>query len=282
MCRDCFVPCCCCCCCCENDLTFGSNFCMLWWISTDQMWVIDATRKPTFVDEVKTHISRLKVIWDQVVKRLKCEYGLIWKGEVKLELNLVYWYNMGSFVCLCCQRSRAKVKGHQKSTFEIGPKWKIVHLIWKIEVQLGLNFVNWYNVGAFTCLWGQMSQMKVRGHVRPIFKIIWKCSIWLIYMHVIEEQWQYDPARWGSRSGQFASSTNRDGRWQSRSRNCKVFHCICAEADICYMIMLTRISFYFFTVAERKEELKKEKKILGIWISLWLAYGMHNTHFRNS
>ena len=34
----------------------------------NQSWVIDATWEPSFVDEVKGHITRSKVILDQVVR----------------------------------------------------------------------------------------------------------------------------------------------------------------------------------------------------------------------
>ena len=44
----------------ENWITFGSNFHMH--RDFNQSSAIDATRKPSFVDEVKGHISRSKVI----------------------------------------------------------------------------------------------------------------------------------------------------------------------------------------------------------------------------
>ena len=139
----------------------------------NQSWVIDATWESWFVDEVKGHISRFKRIgW-------KCESGLIYKVDVQLEPNLACWYNMGPFVCSCIQRSYMKVKGHQRSSCKIGSKCKI-HLIWRVEVGLEPNLVYWYNVRTFTCSWGQRSQMKVKGHVRLICKIAWKCKIWLI------------------------------------------------------------------------------------------------------
>ena len=98
----------------------------------NQSWVIDATWKPSFVDEVRGHISRSKVIWGQYVK---CENGLIWKVEVWFDpnSNLVYWYNMWPFICSCSQRSCTKVKGHLRSSFKIG--WKCENaLIWKVQV----------------------------------------------------------------------------------------------------------------------------------------------------
>ena len=51
----------------------------------------------------------------------------------------------------------------------------------KLEVWLEPNLVYWYNVGTFTCIWGQRSQIKVKCHVRSISKIAWKCTIWPIW-----------------------------------------------------------------------------------------------------
>ena len=48
----------------------------------------------------------------------KCENYLNWKVEVRLESNLVYWYNMGTFICSWGQRSHTKVKGHLRSSFK--------------------------------------------------------------------------------------------------------------------------------------------------------------------
>ena len=119
----------------------------------NQSWVIDATWELSFVDEVKGHIkvkghlrSSCKIGW-------KCESGLIWKVEVQLELNLVYWYNVGTFTCSCSQRSYAKVKGHLRSSCKMG--WKCENgRIWKVEVQFELNLVYWYNMGTFICSCG--------------------------------------------------------------------------------------------------------------------------------
>ena len=69
---------------------------------------------------------------------LKWENGLIWKVEVQLEPNLVYWYNMGIFIFSYGQRSYTKVKGHLKSSCRIG--WKCENgLIWKVEVRCQPN-----------------------------------------------------------------------------------------------------------------------------------------------
>ena len=119
--------------------------------------------------KVKGHLrSSCKMGW-------KYESGLTWKVEVGLEPNLVYWYNMGPFVCSCGQRSYTKVKRHQRSSCKMGSKCKI-YLIWKVQVRLEPNLVYCYNVRTFTCLWGQRSQMKVKGHVMSICKIVWKCK----------------------------------------------------------------------------------------------------------
>ena len=86
--RD-FVGCCC---------------CLLWnqvniWLylpralmDFNQSWVIDATWEPSFVDEVRGHISWSKVIWGQVVRLVESvKVVSIWKVEVGLEPNLFYW-----------------------------------------------------------------------------------------------------------------------------------------------------------------------------------------------
>ena len=52
----------------------------------NQSWVIDATWEPSFVDEVKSRISRLKVIWGQVVR---------WKW-----LHLKSWSSIWTKLCL--------------------------------------------------------------------------------------------------------------------------------------------------------------------------------------
>ena len=115
----------------------------------------------------------------------KCESGIVWKVEVLLEPNMVYGYNVGSFVCSCSQRSYFKVISHQRSSCKINSKCKI-HLILKVGVRLKPNFIYWYYEGTFIlCSWDQRSHMKVKGHVRSVCKIVWK----------------------------FASSTNYDGRW---------------------------------------------------------------------
>ena len=155
--------------CCENRLTFGSR-------------------------------SSCKIAW-------KYESCLIWKVEVVLKPNLVYWYNMGPFVCWCCQRSYTKVKGHQRLIFKIGSKAKFASLKKKLEVWLKPNLVYWYNVGTFTCSWGQRSQKKVKGHVRSICKVAPKCQIWLIW--ILDQLKPCDPNRCGIKvKCHFASSTN--------------------------------------------------------------------------
>ena len=48
--------------------------------------------------KVKGHLrSSCKIDW-------KCENGLIWKVEARFQPNLVYWYNMGTFICSCGQK----------------------------------------------------------------------------------------------------------------------------------------------------------------------------------
>ena len=79
--------------------------------------------------KVKGHLrSSCKISW-------KCESGLILKVEVRLKPNLVYWYNMGTFICSCSQRSYTKVKGHLRSSCRIG--WKCEYgLIRKVKSDL--------------------------------------------------------------------------------------------------------------------------------------------------
>ena len=115
----------------------------------------------------------------------RCYSGLIWKFEVPLEPNLVYWYNMGTFICSCSQRSYTKVKDHLRSTCKIG--WKCENgLIWKVEVRFEPNLVYWYNMETFICSCSQRSQIKVKGHLRSTCKITWKCKFWLIC--ILEKQ----------------------------------------------------------------------------------------------
>ena len=157
-----FVHCCCCLLmllpavvvCCENRLTFGSNFhIMLWWIST---------KVGSYMQHGNPHLlMRSEVIWGQVVR---CESGLIWKVEVRLEPNLVYWYNMGTFIRSWGQRSYTKVKGHLRSSCMIG--WKCENgLIWKVEVWFEQNLVYWYNRNLHMFMWS-------KGH-KSRSKVIW-------------------------------------------------------------------------------------------------------------
>ena len=88
---------------CRDHFVHFCSCCLLWrqvniWIylphalmDFNQSWVKGATWEPSFADAVKGHISRSKVIWGQVVSRLKMWKCLIWQVEVQLEPNLVYW-----------------------------------------------------------------------------------------------------------------------------------------------------------------------------------------------
>ena len=136
------------------------GICIFWWSQRSHI-------------KVKGHLrSSCKIGW-------KCESGLIWKVEAWLEPNLVYWYNMWPFICWCGQRSYTKVKGHLRSSCEIG--WKCENgLIWKVEVWLEPNLVYWYNMGAFICSCSQRSYTKAKGHLRSSCKIVWKCENGLI------------------------------------------------------------------------------------------------------
>ena len=102
------------------------------------------------------------------------------KVEVRLKPNLVYWYNLGTFMCSCGQRSYTKVKDHLRSSCKID--WKCENgLIWKDEVRLEPNLVYWYNMWTFICSWGQRSYTKVKGYLRSSCKIGWKCDNSLVW-----------------------------------------------------------------------------------------------------
>ena len=91
-----------------------------------QTWFIDTIWDPLYVYVVKGHIPRSKVVrgqvgrWAQNVKFTSFE-----KLEVRLEPNLVYWYNVGTFTCLWGHRSQMKVKGHVRSICRRAWKYKI-------------------------------------------------------------------------------------------------------------------------------------------------------------
>ena len=56
-----------------------------------------------------------------------------WQVEVQFKPNLVYGYNMGTFICSWGQRSHIKVKGHLRSSCKIA--WKL--RIWLIYNKCG-------------------------------------------------------------------------------------------------------------------------------------------------
>ena len=67
----------------------------------NQSWVIDATWEPSFVDEVKGHISRSKVIWGQFVsqaenvkvasfEKLKSDLNQTWFIDITWEPSYVH------------------------------------------------------------------------------------------------------------------------------------------------------------------------------------------------
>ena len=64
-------------------------------------------------------------------------YVLVWLNESNFITNLVYWYNMETFICSCGQRSQIKVKGHLRSICKITWKCKF-GLICILEDQLEL------------------------------------------------------------------------------------------------------------------------------------------------
>ena len=109
--------------------------------------------------KVKGHQrSSCKVGW-------KCESGLIWKVEVWLEPNLVYRYNMGTFIYSCSQRSYTKVRGH---------------LRWSCKLKSNLN-QTWFIEPSYVYAI-KRSQIKVKGNLRSAYKITWKCKFGT-YLH---------------------------------------------------------------------------------------------------
>ena len=114
--------------------------------------------EPSYVHVVKGHIPRSKVIYQgqrsytKVKGHLrsscrigwKCESGLIWKVEVRLEPNLVCWYNMGTFKCSCGQRS---YQGQRSSEVKLQDRlnmWKWSHLkSWSL-IWIKLGLLTWY------------------------------------------------------------------------------------------------------------------------------------------
>ena len=157
--RDHFVPCCC-------MLLSVVKRVNIWLyrphalMDFNESWVIDATWEPSFVDEVKGHISRSKVIWGQVVRLAEnVKMASSEKLEVRFEPNLVYWYNMWAFIWSCSQRSCTKVKGHLRSSCKIG--WKCENgLTWNVEVRFEPNLVYWYKMETFIRSCGQRSQIE--------------------------------------------------------------------------------------------------------------------------
>ena len=135
----------------------------LWWGHRSYIKVIGHLR------------SSCKIGW-------KCENGLIWKVEVRFEPNLVYWYNIWTFMCSCSQRSCTKVKGHLRSSCKIGWKCEMASFE-KLEVKFEPNLVYSCNMETSICSCGQKSQIKVKGHLRSTCKITWKCSFGL-YLHI--------------------------------------------------------------------------------------------------
>ena len=99
---------------CENDLIWKVEV----WFEPDlvywyNMWAFICSCSQKSCTKVKGHLRpSCEIGW-------KCEKSLIWKVEVWFEPNLVYWYNMETFICSCSQRSQIKVKGHLWSTCKI-------------------------------------------------------------------------------------------------------------------------------------------------------------------
>ena len=102
--------------------------------------------------------------------------------------------------------------------------------------------VYWYKVGTFTCSWGQRSQVKIKGPVRSISKIVWKCKFWLICE--LEDQLQpCDPNRCEIKVRcQFASSTISEGR---RQQTTAVQGTWCIFKKIIMIIVIYYFYYYY-------------------------------------
>ena len=102
------------------------------------------------------------------------------KLEVWWKPNLVYWYNMGAFICSCSQRSYTRSK-----------------VIWGQDVRLAENVKytlfeklksNWNQTWFIDIMWEPSYVHDIRGHIprskghlRSSCKIGWKCKIYLIW-----------------------------------------------------------------------------------------------------
>ena len=118
--------------------------------------------------KVKGHLLSWKIGW-------KCESGLIWKVEVWLEPNLVYWFIMEPSVCLCGQRLYTKFRGQVVSWTQNvnSPYLKS----WSpIGTKLGL-LIHYHGT---LCMF-MSSNTKVKGHQRSNCKMGSKCKIHLIW-----------------------------------------------------------------------------------------------------
>ena len=98
--------------------------------------------------------------------------------------HMLWWMghrcNMGTLICWWGQRLHIKVKGHLRSNCKIGGKCES-GLIWKVEVLLEPNMVNWYIIWPFVCSCGHRSYTKVKGNQRSHCKMGPKCKIHLIW-----------------------------------------------------------------------------------------------------
>ena len=134
-----------------------------------QTWVKDAIGVPSYVNEVKGHIPRSRVIWGQVrwkmlvfviwvsFEKLKSDWDQTWFMDIKWEPSLCWW-SQGHIL-------RSKVIWGQVGRKVKNEKFVVLGLLWKVEVRLEPNLVYGYKMGTFICWWGQ-------GHILRS-KVIW-------------------------------------------------------------------------------------------------------------
>ena len=151
-----------------------------WKSDWNQAWLIVIIWEPSYMFmQSKVIYQGQKVIWGQVIRQAENVKVASFKKLVRLEPNLVYWHNMGTFICLWGQRSYTKVKGHLRSSCKMG--WKCENgLLWKVEVWFEPNLLYWCNMGTCICSCSQRSQSKVKGHLRSMCNITWEFKFWLI------------------------------------------------------------------------------------------------------
>ena len=115
--------------------------------------------EPSFVDEVKGHIKVKGHLRSSCMIGWKCESDLIWKVEVRLEPNLVYWYNMGTFLCSCGQK--VTNQGQGSSEVNLQDNLKIMHK--------NFQLFSWFQCFLYRCQCFYCSNLNISLIFRPIW-----------------------------------------------------------------------------------------------------------------